>query len=615
VETVRVVEVPVEKLPARYPKWAGLDAKALNVLTLTGSGARVLDELAKARSLLYEKVYFHQKVRALEVMVRRGLAALDPRTVSGWLELVDDELLVGAGRGTFAYIRQRDLLKRAIVLTPPPASADTDNASAEELRWAKLMGPDEHERLCEDVRKEATKVAQLLDVGAAALERQPPEVDAPPVGKIGLDQHAFVGDNVEEFTVASVTRSGQRPEGGRHAAQQSVYIFAPESAVLPVFVAARDVLRKRYGIVVGPEAYRATRLDPETIAEAEDRLVKAGYFGEHEPPKIEGARIVSHRQQALESFLHTAWSRLEDLAVRFGQHQPHADTPISPRRIADFLRQFETERLARTALAVLEAIDFKDRQYFVQALAGRLAGASEVGVVCPLGATGDSSAFLTYLMNDLPLADRRPVFPLELALEGDGPVPADCGIMLWDDLCGQAGHAATTLTQWLKLELGPDDAPIILDESLVHPLNSAREEAFRARDISIAFALARPSGIAELRRFVTRHELDISVLDPHEALVEQNVLFDSDNVIASEEDRDHLRVFLEDRMRHELERNTARPQRPWTQEKLRQRLLGYGLESHLVVFSYNVPTVTLTALWATGPSWRPLFPRREKPAI
>lgn len=616
IETVRVVDVPVGKLPPSYPKWAGLEgASSLHVLTLTGSGARVLEELAMARSLLYEKVYFHQKVRALEVMVRRALNDLASRPVGQWLDLVDDELLVGITRETFAPVRARDLLKRAVVLTPPPGSSDPESTTEDEARWSKLMAPGELDHLLTLVRDESSRVAELLGVGRDALSRQPPEIDAPPIGKIGLDQYAFVGDNIEEFTQASAALSGQRTEAGRRAARQTVYIFAPEGAVLPVFVASREVLRKVYGVVLGPEAYRATRLDPEAIADAERRLSAAGYFGDAAPCPIPDARIISHRQQALETFLRTSWSRLERLAVDFGQYQPHDDRPISPSRIANYLRQFETERLARAALLLLEAIEFKDRHFFASALAGRLRQAPEVAALCPLGATGDSSAFLSYLMNDVAADLHRPVLPLELALDSDGPIAKNGPILLWDDFCGRAGHAATAIHQWLGLPRLEQDESLLLSEKLVYRLTETRESAFRERDVKIAFALARPSGIIELREYVKRHALArVVVLDPEEVLAERNRAFNTNEIISSPDDRSDLRSFLEQRMRSALGPNLLRTDRAWSERKLNERLLGYGLEAHLLAFSYNVPTVTLTALWVNGPGWSPLFPRREKPS-
>jgi len=48
----------------------------------------------------------------------------------------------------------------------------------------------------------------------------------------------------------------------------------------------------------------------------------------------------------------------------------------------------------------------------------------------------------------------------------------------------------------------------------------------------------------------------------------------------------------------------------------RARVLGYGNEALLVVFSHNTPAQTLTCLWKTGLvngiPWMPLFPRRAK---
>jgi HD superfamily phosphohydrolase len=614
IETVRVLEVPRAKVFSEYPKWAGLeDAAAINVLTLTSSGARVLEELAMARSLLYEKVYFHHKVRALEVMVRRGLHELKLSSVSAWLDLVDDALLLDTSNRSFVAIRARDLLKRAVVLTAPAGDDDTRNTDLERS-WSELMRPGELDDLRAQLSAEAMTVARRLGLGTDALERQPPEVDAPPIKKFGLDQHAFVGDSLEQFAEANAALSGQRSEAGRRAARQCVYVFAPEGAVLPVFVAARVLLQKRYRIPLGPDAYRQTRLDPGVIRAAEARLEQLGYFGGAAPTPISDARIVTHRRNELETFLRTSWSRLEDLAVRFGQYQPYDAHPISPTRIAEFLRQFETEPSARSALLMLESVEFKDRKFFASSLEGRLATVPNAVAACPLGATGDSSAFLSYLMNDLPSTARREVLPLELALELDSVKAPGAQIVLWDDFCGRAGHTLTTLAQWLDLQELPEDKELLLREQLATKLTSQRMETFRSCDVTIAFAIARPSGIAAVKEYLKRHGLDrVRVLDPEFTLTEGvSGLFDTDRIIPDAQDRAALKEFLEVRMRRELASNLTRVNQPWSKEKLEDRLLGYGRESHLMVFSYNVPTVTLTALWMEGESWQPLFPRRSK---
>src|SRR5207248_2210384 len=107
----------------------------------------------------------------------------------------------------------------------------------------------------------------------------------------------------------------------------------------------------------------------------------------------------AHRAAALESFLKAAWPRILRVAVEFGRYVSVEAAPISPARIAAFLRQFHEQSLARPALRLLEGIHLRDRQYLMRALSSRLAYArANGGVACvvPLGATGDSSTLLSY---------------------------------------------------------------------------------------------------------------------------------------------------------------------------------------------------------------------------
>jgi hypothetical protein len=210
-------------------------------------------------------------------------------------------------------------------------------------------------------------------------------------------------------------------------------------------------------------------------------------------------------------------------------------------------------------------------------------------------------------MNDVAEHLRRPVMQLELALDSDNPAGADAPLLLWDDFCGKSGHAVTALAQWLGLP-GPP-----LKEALVHRLSPEREEAFRKRRVFVTFALARPSGIAGMRAFLEKNVPNVQVLEC-DHVEERDRLFASDEIVADGSERDELRRFLEAKMRLAFAPKVGRAKDPWDEETLRTRLLGYGNEAHLLVFSYNVPTVTLTALWTEGPGWKPLFSRRGKPS-
>jgi deoxynucleoside triphosphate triphosphohydrolase SAMHD1 len=612
IEKLRVLDVPRARLPSGYARWAGVDDETLKVLVLTSSGARALDELAMGRTVLYEKIYHHHKVRAVEVMVRRALHDSPARSIVNWLTLVDDDLI--ADTAHFSSLRRRVLLKRALVLAAPGGDVTSpDEVALEEKRWSKLTGPSdgggrtELDVLREKLVEESTDVARILGIGVEALADQRPEVDRAEPKKLRLDEWAYVGDSGDEIAKANAA-SGQRSEAGKHAARQLIHFFAPEGAALPVFLAARRLLLTRYGIPTGPEVYRATRLDPDAIQAAEKKLVAANYLLASEVTETnEEARLVSHRQDSLETFLRVAWPRFAELALSFGQYQAQTASRVGPGAIAAFLRQFQTERLARAALRMLEGVEIVDRAHLAGSLRDHLLTGTSIGTVCALGGPGDSSAFVSYLMNDVPKDLRRRVRDLELALED----ASDLEILLWDDFCGQGRHTITVLAQWLGLT-----DPEMLDEDLVDPLSEDRVTRFKNRHVRIAFAVARPSGLALISDFLARHHLDNVAVAPGARLVEErNQLFETDAVIPDSEARVELRDFCVEVGRRLLLPKTLRTDRPLPREELEQRVLGYGNESHLIVFPYNVPTVSLTVLWESDAQWRALFPRRTKPSV
>lgn len=232
-----------------------------------------------------------------------------------------------------------------------------------------------------------------------------------------------------------------------------------------------------------------------------------------------------------------------------------------------------------------------------------------VDVVCPLGSTGDSSALLYYLMNDLPPDLRRPVLPLELALEHNDLDH----ILLWDDFCGAGGHTITALSQWLGLV---DEQ--VLEERLVDTLTSSRRNRFDQTMVSISFGLGMRQGLSSVQNFLLRHELTtLEIIEPETIVSKNDGVFTKDGLFRAPEERDDFRLFLAEKARGVLAEYMIRSERPWNKEKLDARLLGYGNTAQLLVFYYNVPTVTLTCFWASGDAsgWIPLFPRRSKPSV
>jgi deoxynucleoside triphosphate triphosphohydrolase SAMHD1 len=624
VEKVQVLEVPAELLAQKYPSYFGWTQEehtgTVRVLCLSAAGKGALHELAATRTVLFRKVYHHQKVRALELMVRRVMREIRAEqkitSAVGWLGLVDSDILQHKGK-TATQLRERYLLKRAFHITAPLAAKRKEQVRIDgELRtrqsgWLQLRRDFADGVLRTKIVAEALHAAEILQKGADALQELEPDVDLVDRTKYSLDQFAFVGDGINDFNASDTVEGGERSEGTKRLSDIEGQVYAPEKAILPVFFAAWLVLSRDYGISPNEYCHTITKVDPEQIQADTARLEAAGYFADLDTaPRITPSRITTHRAAALESFLKAAWPRIQKVAVEFGRYVSVEADPISPARVAEFLRQFPDQSLARPALRLLESIQLRGRRYLMEALSSRLAYArKEGGVACvvPLGATGDSSTLLSYLMNDLPVGEQADVLSLEMALQRH----SGKRIMLWDDFCGSGRHTKTVLAQWLGL---PDDS----DEDLVSPLPDELSHKFRSQPIGLTFAAGMTAGADFVRRFCEEHGLEnLATWPPYEPIAAVDAVFDDPIVIPDPGERHDLKEFLENTARRIYEPRMTRDAKPWTREKIESRLLGFDNACQRIVFFYNVPTVTITALWEQGEGsmqWRPLFRRRTKPS-
>ncbi|MCB9619811.1 MAG: HD domain-containing protein [Sandaracinus sp.] len=568
-----------------YRTWARVehDEDTL-VLALPRSATTVLNELAVTRTTLYEKIYFHPKVRALEAMTRRGLEALDITRIAEWFALTDAEVLL---RDEFAKLRDRDLPKRSFQIERPQDER-FDRA------WRRLTRKFDDRSFERDVIEATSQACSSLGINDQGLDVV---ADRPSVKKVKLDAYAFVGDSYLDLGLASAGEAAQRAEAGKVLARERVYVFASAPIRVATCLATRKVVSK-LGFDTSDHVTIPLKLEPKELREASERLEDAGFFGTRNGALSAhvAARMPSRTERHLEDFLRTASSRIQRVAERLGPYQRVDGGRTDVATVATFLRQFETRERARAALRVIEQITFVGRDSLASALRSTLQEREPFDFVCPLGGLADSSGHLAYLMLDLDQNLRVPVSTLEEALRSG----AD-RILLWDDFCGAGGHAKTVLAQWLGQSVEGE-----LDEAHVGPLGDP--ERLRAATVTIGFARARQEGLFKLGASLPG--LGLTKVDVIAAeLVEASTgIFEAGSrVLPDAHERDDLRDYLERRMRMALSH------KGWPEEKLADRLLGYGNGALLLAFPHNVPTVTLTAIWASSDGWIPLLPRRTKP--
>jgi hypothetical protein len=571
-------------------------------LSLPRSGRAVLEELAAARASLFTKVYFHQKVRAFELIVREALENAGWDNIRDWLSVTDDEFIRTARVNSWS-LRDRCIPKRAFTMEAPPnleAPPDNENSSPIEKLWSRLSIPKHQAEFRSKVLARRTELA--LQKGHE-LGPSTPTFDYIPWKRLEFDDHAFIGDTADNLEEPVPQVRGMRSVYAETTAKVCLAVYDEEKDQGFTAAAVIDVL-----FDFGPEHVSKSELPNAQFDNSAEQRARPILGAEGADPS---ERVPTTRKiRAMEDFFRSAWTRIEALGGRFGLYQAIDQPPIGPSQIAAYLRQFEEVDLARSMLRMLETIRVRGRTDLapmVQAVLDirREAGA-QISAICPFGSVGDSSSWLSYFVGDLEPEHQAKVLPLELALE----TPGDGEIILWDDLCGKSGHASTTLYQWSGSSL--PIPPTLLKENLADSLNKGRWGTFQNRNIKIAFAFARKEGLEQLNQYIKDSGLtNVELLPSIELLNDDDNIFSNKSVIPDDSERRKLELFL-----FGISKKIFLPKLEsgdWSEEVYNERLLGYGNHCHRLIFFYNVPTITLSPLWAGREGvWNPLFPRRAK---
>jgi len=413
-----------------------------------------------------------------------------------------------------------------------------------------------------------------------------------------------------------------------------VYRLAYERGCFPFFVRHADQLSDLAGKCL-PSMEEEARLLGSTLSFDD---VKAA---------VRGLSASQPLPAGLEAVADTFTARLDDWLVEtvpLAERGPvagaktalHADTfksywlPVDAARIDAFVQQFPSS-LQWVGEAILDAVDYYDERFFVNALSALVrlngwAGREDVSL-CLLGGARKSGARMSYLLRrdlELPYQELRTV----LSRRRRGQT-----IVFLDD-CSLTGTQARHIFAEL---LGVWDRPPKYE---LVPLTAAQKANLRACRVALATAVGSNWARHRLREFFTEHGLQGEIHHAHSIAVlsEQGMrdLGAGTLVDESKSLRDPVRQLGDplfcpwSRLAHPgrweeardfcatvgyalLERIAA--DAGWTEHRRRASALGYsGIQGGLV-FSHNVPRSCLTLLWASGVyrgrPWIPLFPVRD----
>lgn len=278
-------------------------------LGISKPGLGAYEQFVIARVTLYERLYYHQKVRAAEGMVR-NLADLvasngKPPEPSELYQCLSDDTLIDLWGGTLKsphvrsgtdgaaelarQIRERQLFKRAYAFSARYIAGIGDHLEGDEaddargIPWSGVTGELED---FEGTRNVAEAIVRKATAIGAVLPEFADEAKILSVSNVVVDlpQHRRVAKTGREILVTTETNHIGTPNMFFHSEKWSAaymkqkqcgYVFAPPRFRKLVALASKLVFFERFGIVMGEGADIAAKMHREIDPSVYDRLSEA----------------------------------------------------------------------------------------------------------------------------------------------------------------------------------------------------------------------------------------------------------------------------------------------------------------------------------------------------
>ena len=641
IQKVRAVQVTQENLPDELAMTVEEGPTTFTVVGIARSGASTLDELALSRSLMFNKIYRHHKVRAAEAMVAAIVDLLkNIWTEAPWtlpLFVYDDEVVTlspkqlearavreinESDRSRFDAVcdiadrlRNRQLFVRSFAFAQKmpldPYKGDSDQRKAIESMIRETSDPatrgeiiNRLARLSAEISTKIGRQDELDSLPGGSLEPYL-WIDPPAYSIIDPEPDTNRAYLIEDSDLMRVEHANAETRGWADAyvnTRDIGYVFCPREYSDLVYLASEVLARTEYGVRIPPSMTTYAKQDKRHLDDLRDRLETAGFFDNRPsdlrplPPRLRRADAKGLLQDIVGRL--TGYFGPVDLDQASGKVD---EGHLNSVRVRDWVRQFPND-LADPALRCLDTIKLIGRSEINAALQSVLdSDASyKTASIVPLGDAKDGAAVLGYYVGDVANTHGAKVLPLEQAILRNAP------IVFVDDLVGRGSSSISIVESLLNVE--PTQT---LNEERTKKLSEDASDLLRARKLAFVFAAGLNTGRDALERrtrelglqaHVYVHQAQ-EVLPSVEAVLSGAVEDELKEAFVAECHRVGLQLLNDGTMDHDEE---------WREE----RAFGYGNLGLLVVNAYNTPTVSLTALWRKGTvdgiEWRPLLPRRPK---
>lgn len=608
------------------------------VLGFAKGGQFAFEEFCISRVALYDKIYLHQKIRAAEAHLQATLHSLSKtplyQCAHKWIELEESDVIEATSneemlelwnscpstkvqRG-WATIGSRDLLHRAFAFGPAnsisdPVDSESKAVIGDGIKLASQKFLEDVslniEKFKNDIWNEAVQIARLLKIDLKILSEDDLIIDPPRYRSVQQGHDSLYFEKPSRLPLRWIIPIDQIVEYYRKN-RALAYVFAPLH-YCPLIQLAAERVSYDWSQSVFIQDDAVSKLVANRSQQYKQKLAKTNYYTSYPAIRAVSDYLLEVGAQEI----------IQEVATNLRSFESYAHDRVTVANIMAYICQFPID-LQKSALELLRHIEVIDDTVLANAIVDYYKlldqNKRKNTALVPLGAIWDSASHLTYRLRLLRHEKQNiNLFIPEFTTLNDAVVKRSERLLFFDDNVNSGSQALNILAEWLGVKL-----PEKLDLKERHVQKLGREAIRKLRKMPINFVFAiGPYNASDrikscLNKYLKIPESNITVHVQRELLDSQKIFSGPDSPFKSSQCM-KLKAFYrsvgEGLMLNEPQKTKAIAE---------SRALGDENAEGRYIFPYNVPTMTLTALWCAGEyydsasskkiKWVPLTERRRR---
>lgn len=594
------------------------------VLGLKKGGQFTFEEFCVARLALHVKIYLHQKVRAAEAQIGKYLKVLSKETIlekaHEWLTFpesiieYEDYILNQLNRKnadlftsvtrhvkevSFSKLGNREILNRAFGFGFTNNISLTQEGNNEIAKFNELFEKLNEEKIEVEIYEEYAKICKLLKIQTHENIENEIIVDFPRYINIqqGHDSLFFPHPtNLTPKWTIPIDKIMIYYQYNRALA----YVFSLKEACPVVYIAAEKIIHNKTGLVFNTETIVSEPIH-EKVKDIKSRLAGLRYYDDF--PQISP---LSKYLKSAEAF-----EKIQIVLSNLKRFRSQKGDIISINSITTFINQF-SEELQPAALEFITYLKVYDEELLANKISETLNSLEDkrnTGISFIGNKTDSGSLFPYHLRGKLDFDDDS----ILLSELNDSLLQRAERIILFDDNINSGLQLINIFAELLGEKANLPDDYNLTETHVFELISDESKDKLRTIPKYFVFTVGFKGIDSKLKSIFEKYMAikpeTIHVI-LHEEYTEESKIFSGSNSNFDFANKIKLRKYVEE-VGEKLLTGEGK-----SELKVNNCKLGYANAESMVVFPYNVPTMTITALWCEGEiegkKWIPIVPRRRR---